>query len=259
MEFLQHSRRRSLLSESVYILLNIALAFAALIAVTSTNNVWVGFFIVLLGKWRVFAVRPHYWATNLMANMVDSIVSISYVVLLQASVGIQGLQIAFTLIYIAWLLLLKPQSKRKYVAMQALAAIVFGVGALMQISYDWIATLVVIGMWVIGYMSARHVLIAYREPHTPIYSMIWGLVFAELGWIFYHWTFAFDLGLGPVKLAFVTVVATVLSLLAERTYASYHYHQKIRMNDIIVPLLFSLSIITVGFVRGAQLYSSIFG
>lgn len=259
MEFLQHSRRRSLLSESVYILLNIALAVAALVAVSSTNTVWVGLFVVLLGKWRIFAVRPHYWATNLMANMVDIIVSVSYVVFLQAATGAMALQLGLTALYIAWLLLLKPQSKRSYVVWQAFVAIVFGVGALMQVSYDWIATVVVIGMWIIGYMAARHVLTAYKEPHTAIYSLIWGLVFAELGWIFYHWTFAFDIGLGAVKLAFVTVVAAVLSLLAERIYASYHRHHKILMSDIAVPLLFTLSVLAVGFVRGAQVYTTIFG
>ena len=258
MEFLQHPKRRSLVSETVYVLLNIAFAVAALIAVSSTGNIWVGVFIVLLGKWRIFAVRPHYWAANIMANMVDIIVSLSYIVFLFVA-GNWWVQVGLTVLYIAWLLLLKPQSKRMYVLWQALVAIVFGVGALMQISYDWIATAVVIGMWLIGFIAARHALTAYKEPHAPLYSLVWGLVLAELGWIFYHWTFAFDLGLGTVKLAFVTVVAAATSLLAERVYAAYHHRKKIVMNDVMLPLLFTLAVIIVGFVRGAQIYGAFIG
>lgn len=259
MEFLQHSRRRSLVSETVYVLLNVAFAVAALIAVSATNSVWVGFFIVLLGKWRILAVRPHYWAANVMANMVDIITSLSYVVFLYEAAGNWWVQVGLTILYVAWLLLLKPQSKRRYVVWQALVAIVFGVGALMQLSYDWVATAVVVGMWLIGFMAARHTLSAYKEPHTPIYSLIWGLVFAELGWIFYHWNFAFDVGVGGIKLAFVTVVVAALSLLAERIYASYHRHHKIVMGDILLPLLFTVGIMTVGFIRSAQLYGAFVG
>lgn len=259
MEFLQHSRRRSLVSEIVYVLLNIAFAVAALIAVASTNTLWVGVFIVLLGKWRILAVRPHYWAANVMANMVDIIVSLSFVVLLYVASGMLSVQLVLTALYVAWLLLLKPRSKRKFIGWQALIAVIFGVNALMQISYDWIATAVVLGMWLIGYMTARHVLISYKEPHAAIYSLIWGLVMAELGWIFYHWTFAFDIGIGHLQIAFVTIVAALFSFLAERTYASYHRHHKIVLGDVIVPLLFTLSIIAVGAARGIQLYGSAVG
>lgn len=259
MEFLQHSRRRSLLSESVYVLLNIAFAVAALIAVSSTGNIWVGLFIVLLGKWRVLAVRPHYWAANIMANMVDIIVSLSFIALVYSAAGQVVVQVSLTVLYIAWLLLLKPRSKRVYVVWQALIAIIFGTAALMQLSYDWIATWVVVAMWIIGFIATRHVLGAYKEPHAPIYSLIWGLVLAELGWLFYHWTYAFELGTGPIMLALPTIVIALVSFLAERTYASYHKHGKVVMSDISLPLLFSVSIILVGFARAIQLYSGTLG
>jgi hypothetical protein len=259
MEFLQQSRRRSLLSEVIYILLNVGFAVAALIAVTSTNSLLVGLFIVLLGKWRVFAVRPHFWAANIMANTIDFIVSIGYVVFLHTANGNWLIQLVLTLLYVMWLLFIKPQSKHNYVLLQAFIAILAGVSALMQVSYDWIATAVVLCMWLIGFMGARHALTVYKEPHAQLYSLIWGLVFAELGWVFYHWTFAFDVGLGQIKLAFVTVIAVLLSFLAERVYAVYRHHKKIVMSEILLPLLFTVSIIIVGFVRGTQLYSSVFG
>jgi len=259
MEFLQHSRRRTIFSEIVYVLLNIAFAAAALVAVVGTNNLWAGVFIILLGKWRILAVRPHYWAANIMANMVDIIVSLSFVVLVYTASGVLWVELLLTFWYILWLLLLKPKSKRVYVLWQALVAVLFGVSALVQISYDWAGATFVIGMWLIGYVSARHVLIAYKEPHAAIYSLIWGLIIAEIGWIFYHWMFAFDLGIGQLQLAFATVIATLLSFLAERVYSSYRRHKKIVTGDIILPLLFTLGIIAVGLIRGIQLYGSTIG
>src|SRR5580700_1106754 len=38
--------------------------------------------IILLSKWRMFAVRPRYWLANLRANAVDIIVGVSFLVLM---------------------------------------------------------------------------------------------------------------------------------------------------------------------------------
>ena len=37
--------------------------------------------IVLLAKWRMFAVKPRYWVTNLKSNLVDIFVGVSVVAL----------------------------------------------------------------------------------------------------------------------------------------------------------------------------------
>jgi hypothetical protein len=127
----------------------------------------------------------------------------------------------------------------------------------MQVSYGWIASLVVAGMWLIGYASARHVLGAYKEAHITLLSLIWGLVMAEIGWLVYHWTFAYDLVVaGDIKLSQAAIFATLLSFLAERTYASYHRHEgKIRFSELMLPLLLTLSVLILlstifGSIRG---------
>jgi len=74
MEFLKLSKRRSLLSELIYIVLNVALAVGLLVIVWAIASPYAAFALVLLSKWRVFAVRPRYWFANLQANMVDVIV-----------------------------------------------------------------------------------------------------------------------------------------------------------------------------------------
>lgn len=246
MEFLKLSKRRSLLSELIYILLNVALAVGLLIIVWAIASPYAAFALVLLSKWRVFAVRPRYWFANLQANMVDVIVGVSMVVLLYAASGALVTQIVLTLLYIVWLLVIKPRSKRLFVTIQAGMAIFLGMAALVQVSYDWIASLVVLCSWVIGYSAARHVLGSYDEAHMSFYSLVWGLVMAEIGWLTYHWTFAYGLpGVGDIKLSQAALIALGVSFIAERVYASYIKHGAVRSSDVTLPVLLSVSVILV--------------
>jgi len=244
MEFLKSSKRRSVVSELVYIILNVALAVAILSVVLAVQSPLPAFGLVLLSKWRILAVRPRYWFANVQANLVDIIVSLSIVVLLYAASGAIAAQILLTLVYIGWLLFIKPRSKRAFVAIQAGVAVFLGVTALMSVSYDWMSSAVVILMWLIGYSAARHVLGSYDEAHISFYSLTWGLVLAELGWLFYHWTFAYNLsGVGNIKLSQSALIILAMSFLAERAYGSYTQHGSVRSNDIVLPALLSVSVI----------------
>lgn len=246
MDFLKSSKRRSLVSEVVYVALNIALAVAVLVTILVTNSPLLAFAVVLLGKWRVLAVRPRYWFANVQANLVDVIVSLGIVVLIYQATGAVTAQAILTLFYIGWLLFIKPRSKRLFIAVQAGCAILLGTLALATVSYDWIASAVVIGMWVIGYGAVRHVLSSYDESHTMLYSLIGGFVFAELGWLTYHWTFAYNIpGVGDIKLAQVSLIALGLSFLMERAYASYAKHKSVQASDMVLPTLLTLSVIAI--------------
>lgn len=246
MEFLKSSKRRSFLSESIYIVLNIALAIAVLGVVWAIESPLPAFGLVLLSKWRILAVRPRYWFANIQANLVDIIVSLSFVVLLYGASGAFIAQIILTLLYIGWLLVIKPRSKRVFMTIQAGTAIFLGVTALMSISYGWIASAVVLVMWVIGYSAARHVISSFDDAHISLYSLLWGLLFAEIGWLAYHWTFAYSLpGVGDIKLSQTALITLAISFLAERAYSSYSHHGVVRSNDIILPTLLSISIIFV--------------
>lgn len=244
MEFLRQSRRRTILSETLHVLLNVLMAVAIFLTVYYIGTPYVAFALVILSKWRVFAVRPRHWFAHLVSNMVDIIVGLGFVVLLTAAAGFLVVQLFLTLLYIGWLLLLKPRSKRVYVVLQAAIGLFIGVMALMHVSYDWWSSAVVLTMWVIGCSVARHALSAYNEPHMSILSLVFGFVMAELGWITYHWTMAYSLGVdAQLKLPQAAVIALLVGFLAERSYASYHRHKTIRMSDVGLPLLFSLSII----------------
>lgn len=246
MDFLRSSKRRSVVSELVYIGLNIGLAIAILGVVLAIESPLAAIALVLLSKWRILAVRPRYWFANIQANLVDIIVSLSFVGLLYAATGAILAQCVLTALYIGWLLVIKPRSSRGFVAIQAGIAVFLGVTALMSISYDWITSLVVGLMWLIGYSVARHVLGSYDEAHVSFYSLLWGLVFAELGWLMYHWTFAYSLaGVGNIKLSQGAIIALAISFLAERVYSSYIKHGAVRSGDVALPALLSISLILI--------------
>lgn len=251
MEFLRIVKRRSVLSETIYILLNIALAVGVLVAVWATGTPWLALALVLLSKWRVLAVRPRYWFAHFEANMVDFIVSIGSVTLIflaGQTAGGRGVftQILLTLLYATWLLLLKPRTRRSFVSAQAAIAVVVGTMALASVSYEWSSSLVVLIMWVIGYSAARHVLVAYSDNDIRLLSLIWGFIVAQVGWIAFHWTIAYPLFFLPgLKLPQVTLLVLGLSFLAERAYASYHRHETIKQSDMMLPLVFTLGLFAV--------------
>lgn len=251
MEFLRLAKRRTVVSELIYILLNIGLALALLVVVWVVESPIPAFAIVLLSKWRVLAVRPRYWFAHVQANLVDIIVSLGLVVLLysaghgETSSGI-ALQVILTLLYIAWLLLLKPRTKRTYVVAQAGVALVVGTVALWSQTYGWPSSVMVLSMFALGYATARHVLSAYSDSNLTMMSLIWGYVVAQIGWLTYHWLVAYDITLvDSIKLPQVTIVVVALSFLAERIYNSYSRHGVVKGGDIVLPAFLSLGVIAV--------------
>lgn len=254
MEFLKHFKRRSFLNEVIYVSLNVGLSIALMLIVRVTGLVWPALILVLLSKWRIFAVRPQFWFANIQANLVSLIVSISYVVFVyavgQLNIGdtqILVLQLLLAALDACWLLFLKPKSKRKYIVFQAGVALFVGVTAVFSISYGWIATPVVLLMWLIGYATAKHILSNYDdEDRVVLLSLSWGMILAEIGWIAYHWTIAYRLPFVPgIFIPQISIIALCMSFLAYKIYNSFYHYQKIRVNDILLPLIFTIAIVLV--------------
>ena len=255
MEFLKLVRRRSFLSEVVYTILNIAFAVALVVVIRYTGSIPLAIGLVLISKWRVLAVRARYWFVNIKSNLVDLIVSLSVVLNLYAIETNNAIAEPQKLIllgvgtalYIAWLLVIKPRSKRTYVAAQAGIAIFLGVGALSTVSFGWPVSIVVLGMGLIGFSTANHILNTYDDETHPLFlSLTWSVIFAEIGWVAYHWTIGHPLPfVNSILVPQVAIIAALIGFVAFKAYDSFYHHQKIRTNDIILPLLFSLSVIAI--------------
>ncbi len=256
MDLLKMHKRRSRLSEVAYVVLNIGLAAMVFAIVYTANSPWLAIAAVLLSKWRVLAVRPRFWFANLIANMVDIIVGVSAVVLLVAAQGGVVAQIIITLLYVVWLLFIKPRSRRVYVALQALIAIMVGITALSLVSYSWDSIFFVLAMWGIGYVAARHVLGSYDEPHTTLYSMIVAFMFAEFGWVGFHWLMAYPLpGSGNIQLSQLALLTALLTFVAERAFASYHKYGTVRQADVLPSIILAVALGVVMLIF-AQLFGT---
>lgn len=152
----------------------------------------------------------------------------------------------YTLAYITWLVYIKPKSKRIFMHIQAGIALFLGTSALYSVAYDWSSALIVLFMAIIGYATARHVLSSYEEMQVTLLSMVWAIISAEFGWLVYHWTVAY-MPLSVETFAFPRAALTMLclGLIAERAYDSLHKHDRIRFNDVLMPVLFTLAVTVV--------------
>lgn len=248
-DFLKFTRRKTLFSEIMYYVLNVGLAVALFVLSQVFPTPIVAILLVLLSKWRVFAVRPRYWWTNIQANMVDVIVGVGIVTLMYLPNMPQPAQIVLAVLYALWLTVLKPMSKRSSMMIQSFCAIVFGVSALYAVSYEWPVAIVVLCMAVIGYSVARHFLYSYEEKQIVFLSAMWGLLFAEIGWLAYYWTYSYALfGVSALRLPQVTIVVVLMSFVAERVYRSWARNKRIIPSDVIAPAIFSSLLIAVIFL-----------
>lgn len=251
MELLKFVRRRSFLSEAIYTTLNLGLAVAVALTIYYTDTIWLGLTLVLLSKWRIFAVRPRFWYANILSNLVDIIVSVSVVMLMYTSTlategGGQELFLLglMTLLYALWLLVLKPRSKRGFMVAQAAVAMGLGSWALFTTAYNWPVSITVIAMWLIGFSAARHVLSTFDdETYRMLLASIWGFFLAEIGWVAYHWGIAYSLPLTTsLLIPQVSIIVVLAGFVAYKAHNSFVHHQKIRVADILMPLLFSISV-----------------
>ena len=247
-DYIALRKGRNALSTVLHIVFNIALAIIST-ALTVISNTWVlGVLLVLLSKWRIVAVRPRYWWVNLKANLVDLTVGIS-LALLVYRVGVDnGLSIwhiILTLFYAVWLVFIKPRSEAVMTELQAIFAIYFGTfaAALFTSQYDPIVCVAV--CFVIGYGASRHVLMQSNDHDFTFITFICGLLLAEMSWFFFHWSIVYQFSaIGTLAIPQLPIVASVLFFMLARGYKSALRHDgKIRVDDILVPAIFSVSVI----------------
>ena len=245
-DYIALRKGRNALSTVLHIVLNIALAVIST-ALTVISGNWVfGVLLVLLSKWRVVAVRPRYWWINIKANLVDFTVGISLALLVYVA-GTDELNawhVLLTFIYSVWLVIIKPRSETIMTEVQAMFAIFFGTfaTALIASPLDPIAS--VIPCFIIGYGASRHVLMQGDDHDFNLTTFICGLLMAELSWIFYHWSIAYSFDdTSTFVIPQLPIATSILFFMFARGYKSALRHDgKIRADDIIVPAIFSVSV-----------------
>jgi len=141
---------------------------------------------VVLAKWRMFAVRPRFWAANVRANAVDLMIGLSTVVFMIHS-GNLWLQAGWAVVYAIWLVAIKPGTTIPMITFQAFLG---QLAALMALYLVW-GNGPVYGLTLLTglfcFLAARHFLDAFEEPYARMLSYVWGYFGASLGWLLSHW------------------------------------------------------------------------
>lgn len=194
MDFIRISKKHSFWSSVAHILLNILLAITVWFSVYIFKTPWVGLVLVLVSKWRTFAVRPRFWLANVRSNLVDLIFSISIVVLMY-STGIEHIvsQVFLMVFYALWLTILKPRSDETSMKSQSLLSVFFGFSALLSVTYGWPELVIVFVAFLIGYSALRHILSIRSTPNIEILSLFWAVIIAEIAWFLNYWVIGYQI------------------------------------------------------------------
>jgi hypothetical protein len=148
--------------------------------------------LVLLSKWRMFAVRPRFWPAIIRANAVDLTVGLS-LVLFMASSSIGYIQLLWAGLYAIWLLFLKPASGTFMVSLQAMLAQLCGLMALFLVWSDGPLFGLILLTGAICYIAARHFFDNFDEPYAKLLSYLWAYFGAALVWVLGHWLLFYGL------------------------------------------------------------------
>jgi len=188
-------------SAIVHVLLNLSLP-ALLYVFVRIDVPELAIAMIVLSKWRMFAVRLRYWLANIRANAVDLMVGMSTVVFMTSS-STASWQIAWAAIYAVWLVFIKPGTNTFMVSLQALLAQFAALMALFLVGGGTPLYLLVILSWLICYLCARHFFMSFDEPYTPLLSHVWGFFAASLVWVLGHWLLYYGVLAQPTLLLVV--------------------------------------------------------
>ena len=240
-------KSRNILSSVLHVVLNILLGCGS-IAVTVVSGSWIlGVILVAISKWRVFAVRPYYWLTNIKSSLVDIIVGVSFVLIAYCSgTTVLPIHIILAVLYTLWLIVLKPRSSETAAEMQSIAAVFLGTTAAVLIAASLNSLVIVIASFIIGYAASRHVLVQSDDNDFALVTRICGLVSAEIAWLCHSWLIVYSFGNTGIIIPQLSIVLAAFSFVFGRIYKSIIKHDgKLKMDEIVVPVVFGLGVIVM--------------
>lgn len=205
------------------------------------NFVQLALSIVVLSKWRMFAVRPRFWASNIRANAVDLMVGLSIVVFMVHSSS-WPVQLVWTVLYAVWLLFIKPAGGILMISTQAFIG---QLAALMALYLTW-ASGPVYGLTLLTgvfcYLAARHFLETFDEPYARMLAYVWGYFGAALAWLLSHWLLFYGVVSQP------TLLLSVLGYGLAGLYYLDHYDKLNRgVRRQVIFIMIAIVVLVIAF------------
>lgn len=158
--------------------------------------------LVLLSKWRMFAVRPRFWPALVRYNSVDIIVSVALVIFMSHTDS-RITQLVWASIYALWLTVIKPASGALMVSVQAMTGLLFGLSAIFLQFGDSHLAWLVLTVALICYLVGRHFFDSFEEPYAKLLSYLWAFFASSLTWVLGHWLLFY----GPIAQPTLLLVA----------------------------------------------------
>jgi len=222
-------------SQGLHLLLTVFLPVLVYIFVR-INLAQLAIAVILLSKWRMFAVRPRHWLAYIRANAADITVGISTVIFMTQTSS-QIWQLIWAAVYAIWLLLIKPGTTLLSVSAQAFIAQLFGLMALYAAWGGSPLIVLVLGTWAVCFVGARHFFSAFDEAHARFLADVWAFFGACIAWVLGHWLLFYGVVSQPTLL--LTVIGFSLGTL--------YYLQKVDKLTVLVrrQLLFIMSAVIV--------------
>lgn len=186
------------LSQLVHLGFNLLLPILVYLLVR-TNFIQLAFSLILLSKWRMFAVRPRFWLANIRANAIDIIIGLS-VLAFMTHTDVLWFQILWTVLWGGWLIFIKPKTTSLWVSLQALIGFAFGLSAIfLVLRQAWLLWLV-LSVGLLCYFAAHHFFDSFDEPYTRLLSFTWAYFGAALTWVLGHWLLYYGVVAQPTLL-----------------------------------------------------------
>ncbi len=240
-------KSRNIASSAVHILLNILLGIGAVALTVFSANPALGIILVLMSKWRVFAVRKRYIWINIKSNLVDLIVGLSVVMLSYfAGSSFLPVHLILMLIYVVWLLFIKPMSSEGANLAQSLIAVFLGISASTIMTAELDATVAILMAFLIGYAASRHVLVQTESENFVLTTLASGLVFAEIAWLCHSWAIVYSFGETGITVPQSAIILTIFAFVYNYArQAVVRYREDFRFKNIVGAVIFGVVLIGI--------------
>ena len=246
-DYILARKSRNIASTMVHVFLNLLLGIGSVLITVLSGSPVLGLILVLVSKWRVFAVRARFLVLNLKSNLVDIIVGVS-IVLLTYFAGPSFLPVDFILmlIYCVWLLFIKPLSSENATLIQSLFAVFLGISAATIMTANLDAIVITLLAFLIGYAASRHVLSQTSDKEFTLTTLVCGLVFAEIAWLCHSWNIIYTFGSTGVRIPQLAVILTIFVFIYNSARQSMiKYRDDFRFKHILGPFIFGAALIAI--------------
>lgn len=213
---------------------------AAVFVLVRLGFVQLALSMIVLSKWRMFAVRPRFWPANIRANAVDLMVGLSIVLFMSHSAS-AFIQLAWAVLYAVWLIVVKPASGLLMTSVQALIGQLCGLMALYLVWAAGPLYGLTLATGLICFLAARHFLDGFDEPYARMLAYFWAYFGAALAWLLGHWLLFYQFVAQPTLL--LTTIGYGLAVLY---YLDHHdrLSQTVRRQFIFIMIAIILVVLT---------------